>query len=131
MSIDRLERRLPEVLTELSLPSTPDYVDTLLSRTARTPQRPGWSFPERWIPVSTITSALPVRRPISLRPLIVFAVLLALIVASIAFYVGSRPRPAPLTGLARNGAVVTTSAGVGIVAIDHERRVVPHARRRR
>jgi len=31
MSIDRLERRLPEVMTELALPRIPDYVDELLS----------------------------------------------------------------------------------------------------
>jgi len=118
MSIDRLERRLPEVLTELSLPVMPDYVDNLLSRTERMSQRPGWSFPERWFPMSTITSAVPARRPLSLRPLVVLAVILALIAASIAIYVGSRPRPAPLTGLARNGLVVTTSAAGDLIAVD-------------
>src|SRR6185503_3839333 len=102
MSIDRLERRLPEVLTELSLPRVPDYVDDLLSRTERMPQRPGWTFPERWFPVSAITSALQARRPLSLRPLIILAIVAALIVASLVWYVGSQRRPAPLTGLARN-----------------------------
>src|SRR6185503_1607697 len=62
MSIDRLERRLPEVLTELSLPVMPDYVDNLLSRTERMSQRPGWSFPERWFPVRTIPAGLSLRR---------------------------------------------------------------------
>jgi hypothetical protein len=117
MSTDRLERRLPEVLTELSLPSVPDYVDTLLSRTERMSQRPSWTFLERWFPVSTITAALPVRRPSSLRPLIAVAILIALVIASIAWYAGSHPSRAPLLGLARNGVVVTTGES-GIVSVD-------------
>ena len=97
MSMDRLERRLPEVLTELSLPAMPDYVDSLLSRTERTPQRPGWTFPERWFPVSTITAAFAPKRSIPLRPLIVLALLAALVAGALAFYVGSHQRqPAPL-----------------------------------
>src|SRR6185503_17729116 len=117
MTADRLERRLPDVLNELALPRVPDYVDTMLSRTERMPQRPGWSFPERWFPVSTIATALPTRRRPALRPLIVAAVVLALIAAALVAYVGSRPRPAPLLGLARNGPVLITDSG-SIVEVD-------------
>ena len=78
MSIDRLERRLPEVLTELSLPRVPDYVDDLLSRTARTPQRPGWTFLERWFPVSAITDAMSLPQRLPLRPLVAIAILVVL-----------------------------------------------------
>src|ERR1041385_2800968 len=109
MSIDRLERRLPDVLNELALPRVPDYVDTMLSRTERMPQRPGWTFPERWFPVSVITSAIsPARRP-TLRPLIAVAVVIALIVAAVALYVGSRKHLPPLFRLARNGIVGATA----------------------
>ena len=118
MSIDRLERRLPEVLTDLSLPVMPDYIDTLLSRTERMPQRPGWTFPERWFPVSTITSALAPRRPISLRPLIVLAVVAALIAGALAIYVGSQQQLPPPFGLARNGLITTASAAGDIVLLD-------------
>jgi Tol biopolymer transport system component len=118
MSLDRLERRLPEVLTELSLPSVPDYVDTLLSRTERMPQRPGWTFLERWLPVSTFTATLSRGGRLSLRPLIAVAILIAILIATIVFYVGSHPRPAPLTGLARNGVVLTYSQAGDIVSID-------------
>jgi hypothetical protein len=118
MSIDRLERRLPEVLTELSLPVMPDYVDNLLLRTERMPQRPGWSFPERWFPVSTITATLSARRPASLRPLMILAVVAALVAGALLLYVGSQNRLPPPFGLARNGVVVTTNASGDLVAID-------------
>lgn len=117
MSTDRLERRLPEVLTELSLPRLPDYVDTLLQRTARMPQRSRWTFPERWFPLSTLTAALPTRR-LPLRPLIAVAILVALLVASIALYAGSQKRLPPLFGPAVNGLVVTNNAAGDIVAAD-------------
>jgi hypothetical protein len=117
MSVDRLERRLPEVLTELSLPRVPDYVDDLLSRTERMSQRPGWTFLERWIPVSTYTDALSLRRPIPLRLLIAVALVLALIVAAVALYVGTQKHVPPPFGPARNGMIVSASAG-DILAID-------------
>jgi hypothetical protein len=115
---DRLERRLPEVLTELALPRMPDYVDSLLSRTERMPQRPGWTFLERWFPVSTVTSALPIRQGPALRQLLLVAALIALIVAAVAFYAGSQKRLPPLIGLAGNGLVVTTNATGDLVSVD-------------
>jgi hypothetical protein len=119
MSIDRLERSLPQVLTELSLPVVPDYVDTLLSRTERIAQKPGWLFPERWFPVSTITDAFTAPRRFPLRPLVILAVVLALIATSIAFYVGTQQaKPAPPIGLAKNGIVVTRSATGDLIAVD-------------
>jgi Tol biopolymer transport system component len=116
MSTDRLERRLPHVLTELALPAMPDYVDDILGRTARTPQRPGWSFPERWFPMSTIALTRPAGR-LPLRLLIAIAVVIALAAAAFALYVGSQPKLPPLFGPARNGLFVTSSTD-GIVTID-------------
>jgi hypothetical protein len=118
MSLDRLERRLPEVLTELSLPSVPDYVDNLLSRTERTPQRPGWTFLERWLPVSTFTASLSRGGRLSLRPLIAVAILIAIVIASIVLYVGSQHRVPPLFGPARNGVLITADAAGSIVTVD-------------
>lgn len=115
---DRLERRLPEVLTELSIPRMPDYVDSLLSRTERMPQRPGWTFLERWIPMSTATATLAARRPASLRPLIVLAIVAAVVAASLFWLAASqKPLPPPF-GPARNGILVTNDADGNIVAID-------------
>jgi len=118
MSIDRLERRLPDVLNELALPAVPDYVDDLLSRTERMPQRPGWTYLERWFPVSAITDALSVPQRLPLRPLVAIAILVVIAIVSVVLIAGSQPRPAPLFGLARNGAVVITDEGGSIVAVD-------------
>ena len=51
-AFDRFETRLPELMTELADPGYPDYVTDMLRQTARTRQRPAWSAPERWLPVS-------------------------------------------------------------------------------
>jgi Tol biopolymer transport system component len=118
MSIDRLERRLPDVLTELSLPRTPDYIDSLLSRTERMPQRPGWSFPERWIPMSTVSSTLSSGRPIAFRPLIVLAIVAALAAAALLVVVGSQRQLPPPFGLARNGLISTNNTDGDIVLLD-------------
>jgi hypothetical protein len=42
----RLERNLPGILDDLSAGPAPDYFDDVFARTARTRQRPGWTFPE-------------------------------------------------------------------------------------
>jgi len=118
MSSDRLERRLPEVLTELSLPRVPDYVDNLLSRTERMSQRPGWTFPERWFPVSAITEAMPASRRLPFRPLMLVAILVALAIVAVVLIVGSQKRLPPLYGPARNGAVLTTDASENVILLD-------------
>jgi dipeptidyl aminopeptidase/acylaminoacyl peptidase len=108
---------MPEVLTELSLPAMPDYIDDLLLRTARMPQRPGWSLLERWFPVSTFTATMPSRWP-AVRPLVAVAVLLALIAAAIALYAGSQSQLPPLFGPARNGLVLAATSAGDISAVD-------------
>ena len=59
-SSERYERRLPTLLEELSAPQTPDYFDDILGQVGRTRQRPGWTFPERWLPMSAVSE--PARR---------------------------------------------------------------------
>ena len=54
MPNERFERQLPELLTELAAPRTPDYFDDLLGQTAATRQRPAWTFLERWLPMVDI-----------------------------------------------------------------------------
>ena len=63
----RFEADLPVLLADLYLTGKPHYRDDLLRLTARTPQRPAWSFPERWIPMQIATrlapaAQLPIRR---------------------------------------------------------------------
>lgn len=90
--IDRFERRLPDQLVELAGERTPDYLDDLLTRTARTRQRPGWTLPERWLPM-TITLRRPWLAPPMRLLAIGMALLLVLLVALSMATVGSRLLP--------------------------------------
>src|SRR5262249_59391411 len=103
---DRFERQLPDVLTDLSMPSVPDYFDDLLSRTARTPQRPGWTFPQRWLAMDFALQRPVGSRQIPWRTLGVILVV-AVLVAIAIVTVGSRHRtlPAPF-GPASNGSII-------------------------
>jgi dipeptidyl aminopeptidase/acylaminoacyl peptidase len=106
MPADRFERQLPALLTELAEPQTPDYFDDLLGLTARTRQRPAWTFLERWLPMVDIARQPLVARRIPLRTVGLGLLILGLLLAAVAaFVVGSRPRvPAPF-GPAGNGLV--------------------------
>jgi Tol biopolymer transport system component len=82
-------------------------LERALAATRRTSQRPGWTIPERWIPMQ-----LTMRPALSPRPYIVFlaAALLLVVAAGALFVIGSRRQPAPPFGLAGNGPMVV---GVG------------------
>ncbi|MBA2464869.1 MAG: PD40 domain-containing protein [Nocardioidaceae bacterium] len=103
---DRLDSRLPELLDELALPRIPAYLDDILSRTARTRQRPAWTSLERWLPMD-----LAARAPMTLRRFpvrtIVLVVLLAVLLAVAGLAAGSRLlRTLHPFGPAANGVVV-------------------------
>jgi dipeptidyl aminopeptidase/acylaminoacyl peptidase len=111
MTSDRFERRLPEILEEISLPRKPDYFDDLVGLSARTRQRPAWSIPERWLPVADIARQPSFARQVPWRPIAVLTLILLLIVASLAWIAGSQHRlPAPF-GPARTGLVVYAKDG--------------------
>ena len=104
-SFDRFERSLPALLDELAAPRTPDYFDDILARTAATRQRPGWTFPERWLPMSALSQRLAGAPRIPWRlagavALLLLALVIGLLIA------GSRQShlPAPF-GPAANGQV--------------------------
>src|SRR3954470_3939091 len=81
-------------------------LDRVLARTARTHRRPAWRVPERWFPVSTITTRLASTSRIPLRGLAVAALLILAITVAL-FVAGSRPqRLAPPFGPAHNGRIV-------------------------
>ena len=114
---DNLERELTAWFTDTAAPRTPDFTDDILRLTAATRQRPRWTFPERWLPMSVITLGRRTLSPIPWRTIGLIAVLALLIAAAAAVYVGSQPRlPAPF-GVARNGAIVSEQGG-DIVRID-------------
>lgn len=108
---DRFERDVPGLLEELYLGPMPPYRDDILRRTAATRQRPGWTFIERWLPVSAITGRLTSVSPAPWRALALVALLLIALVAA-AIYVGSQQsRVPPPFGPAANGQIPYVSEG--------------------
>lgn len=107
----RIERQLPQILTDLGAGASPDYTESLLARTAGTRQRPGWVFPERWLPMSAISQRMAEAPRLSWRVVAIVA-LLVLGLVSAALYVGSQQRrlPAPF-GPAGNGGITYVVGG--------------------
>ena len=87
---ENLERDLTAWFVETATPRVPDFTDDILRLTAGTRQRPRWSFPERWLPMSVITLGRRTLEPLPWRTIGLLAALALLIAASIAFYVGSQ-----------------------------------------
>jgi Tol biopolymer transport system component len=89
----------------------------VLARTVRTRRRPAWRIPERWIPMSTISTRLATTsrfpwRTVGAIALLVLALLGAMIIA------GSRTKPLPAPfGPAHNGLIVFGDGG-DIAALD-------------
>jgi hypothetical protein len=105
MTTDRIERRLPGILTDLAEPQAPDYIDDILSLTARTRQRPGWTFLERWLPMDIAVRRVGAGRP-GLAAIILLALLLAVGVAIVAIVGSQQRRPVPPFGPATNGSII-------------------------
>lgn len=99
----RFEQQLPGALADLATTAYPEYIEDVLAITARTPRRPAWQFPSRWLPIEPAFGAAGARVR-QLRPAAVFALVVLLIAALIAIYVGSGRKPEPF-GLARNGQI--------------------------
>jgi hypothetical protein len=107
---ERLEHDLPQLLAQLAAGPRPDYRDSLVEAIARTPQRPAWTFPGRWLPMDI--AAQRVRPASALRVPVLFLLLAGLLAAAlVALAVASRQDlPAPY-GPASNGAIVYGSNG--------------------
>lgn len=117
-SFDRFERSLPDLFDELATPRVPDYYDDVMARTAATRQRPGWTFPERWLPMSTLTrrlSAAP-RIPWRMGALVALLAVAALVAALVAGALTNRV-PAPY-GPAANGHIAFVNSGGYVVVGD-------------
>jgi Tol biopolymer transport system component len=90
-------------------------LERALAATRHVDQRPGWTFPERWLPMQ-----LTMARTRSLRPLLAIVMIALLIVAMVAaaLLIGSTRRPLPPPfGPAANGALVYAEDG-DIYALD-------------
>jgi Tol biopolymer transport system component len=108
----RIERRLPTILADLGAGPYPDYTATLLARTAAARQRPGWAFPERWIPMSTLSSAATAAPRIPWKAIGVAALLLLALVMGAVLIAGNQTRPLPAPfGPAANGLLAFSADG--------------------
>jgi WD40 repeat protein len=102
---ESMDRAVDAWLHERPESGSPESLERTLAATRRVGQRPGWTFPERWLPMQ-----LTLARTQSPRPLLAIATvaLLILAVAATAFYVASQRRESsPL----RNGAIVYEEGG--------------------
>ena len=117
---ERLEQQLPGLLNDLYMGPMPSYRDNVLQQTARTRQRPAWSFPERWLSMFDIARQPAFATRLPLRTIGLVLVLVALLIAMIAavLIVGSPPPLPKPFGLAFNGLVAYDSGG-DIFTVDH------------
>ncbi len=107
----RIERSLPTILGDLAAGPNPDYIDGVLVQTARKRQRPGWTFPERWIPMAEVSSRTTFAPRLPGRTLAV-ALLIALLIAGAVALIGSRQtRVPPPFGPAANGLIPFVAGG--------------------
>lgn len=103
MPVDRFERRLQDSLADLASEQVPPYVTDLLARTARQRQRPTWTFPERWLPMT-----IALRRPGAvphLRLLTTGLVLLLTAIVAIPSLTRLSLLPAAVSSLPLNGLI--------------------------
>jgi hypothetical protein len=99
------DQDLPDLLAQVAQAPAPDYRDLVVQQTARMRQRPAWTFPERWLPMSVVTSRAAMAPRFPLRIVGVVALLLIALVLGALFIGGSqRHLPAPF-GPAANGRV--------------------------
>jgi dipeptidyl aminopeptidase/acylaminoacyl peptidase len=107
----RFEQDLPDLLAELAPRAKPDYRDDIVRQTAHMRQRPAWMFPERWLPMTSITTRAVAAPPIRWRILGVVALLLLALLVGLATLAGSQRRVPPPFGPAANGRVAYEANG--------------------
>ena len=90
----RFGARLHDALEDLASPQFPEYFDDVLAEATARGQRPAWTFPERWIPMSTIARRPSFAPALPWRTIGIALLLLALLVAGAIISFGLRPGPA-------------------------------------
>ncbi|MDQ2674247.1 MAG: hypothetical protein M3Y40_06280 [Chloroflexota bacterium] len=109
---ERFGPRLSDALEDLATPQFPDYFDTALAEALARRQRPAWTFPERWLPMSTIARPSVTVPGVPLRTVAIVLLLLGLLVAGAVMSVGlwNNPVPQPF-GPAANGLIALQNEG--------------------
>src|SRR5262245_20975812 len=117
-TFDRIERRMPELMSELAPAAVPDYFDDMLRQTDRTWQRPAWASLERWLPMDVVARPNAFRAPV-LRPLLILLLVGLMVAAGLALYAGTQRTQLPEPfGPARNGVLAVATFDGDIVAVD-------------
>jgi Tol biopolymer transport system component len=117
-SRDDLDRSLAAWLSDRAPMSEPEHLlGQVLARTARTRRRPAWRIPERWIPMSAITTRAAPASRFPLRTVALVGVLAVALAAVAIIVAGSRANrlPAPF-GPAANGMLAFSVNGDIVVA---------------
>jgi dipeptidyl aminopeptidase/acylaminoacyl peptidase len=103
--------RFSAALNEIGGAARPDYLDDIVTRAQSTRQRPTWTFPERWLPVSTLTARAATVPRTPLRVAALVALLLIALAVGAVLLVGSRQQVPPPFGRAANGLVAYSANG--------------------
>jgi hypothetical protein len=103
---DPFAGRVSTALDEIAPASRPAYLDEVLAQTAGTRQRPRWSFPGRWIPGWLTTSVPASIAGVPPRSLALLVLVVLLVLAAAAVWVGQQNRVPPPFGPADNGELV-------------------------
>jgi Tol biopolymer transport system component len=111
-----LERELTEWLADTAAPRVPEYTNDIIRQTARSRQRPRWTFPRRWLPGKVVALGDGFGL-VHWRGVALLAILTLLLTAGLALYVGSQPRLPEPFGLARNGQIAYSRDG-NIAVVD-------------
>ena len=100
------EERLSSALADLVQPLSSDYLPDLVVRTRRVRQRPAWTFPERWFPMTVITRRASPSTLGGLRVALGLgaAILLALIIA-IGMLLATGSSPTSQVTMPQNGLI--------------------------
>lgn len=116
---DDFDRHLSAWLAAEAPPSEPGHLlGEVLARTARTRRRAAWRIPERWIPMSTITTRAATGWRVPIRPLaFVTLLVIALVVGAVLIAGAQRRTLPPPFGLAANGQLSFSIDG-DIMALD-------------
>jgi hypothetical protein len=102
---DRFDRHFADMLADVAQPAFPDYIDDVLDLATRGSQRPAWTFPERWLPMRSLTRSVPFAPGVPWRNLGILALIALLAAALLAIAIGTQRQPAPPYGLAANGVI--------------------------
>jgi TolB protein len=113
---ESMDRVLADWLREGPERGPSEGLERALAATRRVGQKPGWSLPERWLPMQLTMARTPSLRPIFA---IVLVALLTLALVAAALFIGNQRRALPPPfGPARNGAIVYSEAGDLFIADD-------------